>query len=58
MVWNWLMNDLSYRVPLIERLISAPPIEVIRNGKLLRRNMRREYLTEEELMGHATLTSP
>lgn len=55
MVWNWLMNDLSYRVPLIERLISAPPIEVIRNGKLLRRNMRREYLTEEELMGHLRL---
>ena len=41
---------MSYRFPAIERQFSAPPIEVIRDGKLLRRNMRREYLTEEELM--------
>jgi len=52
MAWDWVMNALSYRVPAIERLVSAPPIQVIRRGKLLRRNMRREYLTEDELMGH------
>lgn len=50
MAWDYAVNVLSYRVPAIERLFSAPPIEVIRDGKLLRRNMRREYLTEEELM--------
>jgi uncharacterized membrane protein YcaP (DUF421 family) len=32
--------------------VSAPSIEVVRNGKLLRRNMRHEYLTEAELMSH------
>jgi uncharacterized membrane protein YcaP (DUF421 family) len=52
MAWNWLVNALSYHVPAIERLTSAPPIEVIRDGQLLRRNMRREYLTEEELLSH------
>jgi uncharacterized membrane protein YcaP (DUF421 family) len=52
MGWNWLINDLSYRVPAIERLVSSPPMPVVRNGILLRRNMRREYLTEEELMSH------
>lgn len=52
MGWNWLINALSYRFPAIERLVSAKPIEVIKRGKLLRRNMRREYLTEEELIGH------
>lgn len=50
MGWNYLMNALSYRVPLIERLVSAPPLLVVQNGLLLRRNMRREFLTEEELM--------
>lgn len=49
MGWNVLINFLSYRVPLIERLVSAPPLQVVRNGQLLRRNMRREFLTEEEL---------
>lgn len=52
MSWNWVVNALSYRVPAIERLVSASPIEIIRRGKLLKRNMRREYLTEEELMSH------
>jgi uncharacterized membrane protein YcaP (DUF421 family) len=42
--------DLVFLV--IERLTSAPPLPVVRDGKLLRRNMRREFLTEEELMNH------
>jgi uncharacterized membrane protein YcaP (DUF421 family) len=52
MLWNWAINALSYHFPAIERIVSAPPTEVIRKGKFLRRNMRREYLTEEELMSH------
>lgn len=49
---NYLVNILSYHVPFIERLVSAPPLLIIRNGKLLRKNMRREYITEDELMDH------
>ena len=47
--WNYLLNLLSYHVPFIERLVSAPPLQIIKEGRLLKRNMRREYLTEEEL---------
>lgn len=50
MGWNYVINVLSFRVRFIERLVSAPAVEVVRDGQLLRRNMRREYLTEEELM--------
>lgn len=52
MFWNFLINYASYHSPLIERLVSAPKIQIIKKGRLLRRNMRREYLTEEELMDH------
>jgi uncharacterized membrane protein YcaP (DUF421 family) len=52
MAWNWLVNMLSFRIPALERLLASPPIAVIRRGRLLRRNMRREYLTEDELMSH------
>ncbi|MFA9201895.1 MAG: DUF421 domain-containing protein [Cypionkella sp.] len=52
MGWNWAVNRLSYRYPAIERLVSADAIEVIRDGQVLRRNMRREYLTHAELMAH------
>ncbi len=50
MVWDYVINLLSYRIPFLERLVSSPPLEVVRNGRLLRRNMRSEYLTEDELM--------
>lgn len=52
MACDYLVNALSYRLPFLERLVSAPPLQVIRDGKFLRRNMRREFLTEEELLSH------
>lgn len=48
---DYSVNALSYRFPAFERLMSAPPLPLVRDGKLLRRNMRREFVTEEELMG-------
>lgn len=50
MFWNYAVNSLSFHVPAVERLVSSPTIQVIRDGRLLRRAMRKEYLTEEELM--------
>lgn len=52
MGWNYLTNSLSYRFAFVEWLVSSPPLQVVRDGKFLRRNMRSEFLTEEELMSH------
>lgn len=52
MALNYCINFLSYQFAFIEKLISYPPLLVVKNGKLLRRNMRREFLTEAELMDH------
>ncbi|WP_187261656.1 DUF421 domain-containing protein [Pontibacter beigongshangensis] len=52
MLCNYLVNVLSFYSPLVEKFVSAPPLQIIKDGKLLRRNMRREYLTEAELMDH------
>lgn len=48
--WNYLLNLLSFHIPFVERLISGSSVQIVRDGRLIRRNMRREYLTEEELM--------
>ena len=50
MGWNYLLNALSFHSALARRLLASPPLQVVRDGQLLRRNMRREYLTEDELM--------
>jgi uncharacterized membrane protein YcaP (DUF421 family) len=50
MGWNYLLNFSSFHVRLIEGLVSAPPLPVVQEGQLMRRNMWREFLTEEELL--------
>jgi len=50
MGWNYLFNVLSFHLPFIERLVSGSRLQIVRDGRLMRRNMRREYVTEEELM--------
>lgn len=47
--WNYTLDFLSYRIPAIERFTSPPRLLLIRDGKKLRRNMRRELITDEEL---------
>ena len=48
--WSYAFDWLNYRFPWFSRLTEPPPLPLIKNGKLLLRNMRRELITEEELM--------
>lgn len=44
---QWAIRACQARGP-----VASPPLPVIRNGQLLRRNMRREFITENELMSY------
>lgn len=48
--WDYALDWLSYRSPLIQRLVRPAPLLLVKNGRMLRRNMREEMITEEELM--------
>jgi uncharacterized membrane protein YcaP (DUF421 family) len=48
--WNWLLDMAAFRFPAVRRLIEPKPMPLVRNGKLLRRNLRREMISAEELM--------
>lgn len=50
--WSYAFDWLSFKFPWFSRLIEPPPLPLIQDGKLLRRNMRKELITEQELMGH------
>ncbi len=47
--WAFTLDWLGFRFPVIGRLVSPPPLPLIEDGRLNRRNMRRELITEEEL---------
>ena len=48
-IWNLFLNWISFRFKMFERLLSPPPLPLIKNGKMNRRNMRQEYITEDEM---------
>lgn len=50
MALNFLLNWASYHSRRVERLLSSPPVPIIRDGEMMKRQMRSEYLTETELM--------
>jgi uncharacterized membrane protein YcaP (DUF421 family) len=48
--WNWLLDMVAYRFQSVRRLIEARPLPLVRDGKLMRRNLRHEMITVDELM--------
>ncbi len=49
--WNYALDWLSYKSEWFERLIEPAPLPLVKNGRLLRRNMRHELISEGELIG-------
>lgn len=48
--WNWAMDVASWRFRAVRRIVEPAPLVLVRRGRLLHRNMRREYITTPELM--------
>jgi uncharacterized membrane protein YcaP (DUF421 family) len=48
--WNYFLDWLAFRYEWVERLLEPRPLPVVRNGRMQRRNMRMELLTDDELM--------
>jgi uncharacterized membrane protein YcaP (DUF421 family) len=49
--WNVLIDWLSYMSPAVRNLLEPKELPLVRDGRLLRHNMRRELISEAELMG-------
>lgn len=49
MFWSYGLQWLAYRFPRLEVLLTSSRVKLIENGKMLRKNMRRELVTEDEL---------
>jgi uncharacterized membrane protein YcaP (DUF421 family) len=53
--WSFITDVLANRVPALRRLVYSAPVEVVRNGEILARNLRREFMTDEELRAQLRL---
>jgi uncharacterized membrane protein YcaP (DUF421 family) len=48
--WNYALDWLTLRSKTIENLTYPPPVPLYRNQRMDRRNMRKEFVTEAQLM--------
>jgi len=49
LAWGYVLDLLEYRFPVLRRLFRDRQTKLIENGRILRQNLRREMITEEEL---------
>lgn len=47
--WTVFTDWLAFRFQWAQRFLEPPPLPLIRDGKILRRNLRAEFLAESEL---------
>src|SRR3954462_2504539 len=55
--WSMAFDVLGERIPALRGLLRSDPVEVIHDGKILARNLRREFMTEDELDAQLRLQS-
>lgn len=48
--WSYLFDVLEYKFPGLHRMLREDETSLIRDGQVLWRNLRREWVTKDELM--------
>lgn len=49
--WSYVLDWIGYRFPRFRHLIHPSALPLVKDGQLMRRNMRKELISEEELRG-------
>lgn len=53
--WNLALDWLAFRFVAVRRVIEPQPVHLVKNGRVIRRNMRKVLLTDDELMSQLRL---
>jgi len=48
--WEYFLDWLGWKFPPVRRILHPGSLILVKNGQLVERNMRKEMLTEEELL--------
>ncbi len=48
--WNWLFDWAAFRFEWMRRFLAAKPLQLVIDGKMQRRNLRKEMISQDELM--------
>lgn len=48
--WDYLIDWLGFKSAIMSRVLEPQPLMLVKNGRILRRNMEKEMITEDELI--------
>lgn len=48
--WSQAINWLGFRLPWFQRMLRPPAMPLMRDGRVLQKNLARELITEDELL--------
>ncbi len=48
--WSVTVDWLAYRFPRLGKLLEASPLALVENGRINRRHLREEFMSDDELM--------
>ncbi len=48
--WNVAIDWVTFRSPYLEKLLLNTKLLLVQDGRMLRRNMRREFITDEDIL--------
>jgi uncharacterized membrane protein YcaP (DUF421 family) len=51
-IWNFVIDWLEFHVPALARILRPSPLLLIKDGRVLRRHLRQELITMDELLSH------
>ena len=50
--WNLVFDRLAFYFPAFRKFATPATLCLVKDGRMLKRNMRREFITDDELWGH------
>ncbi|HEV8509210.1 MAG TPA: YetF domain-containing protein [Gemmatimonadales bacterium] len=50
-LWDYALDWLAFRSRTVHRLLHPAPLPLVKDGKILRRNLKAELLTVDDLLG-------
>lgn len=50
--WDYALDWMGFQSPLISKVLDPQPVLLVKDGKMIKRNMAAQLLTEDELMSN------
>ena len=47
--WNYVLDWASVRWPAVHKLTEPPPLQLVKDGQMLMKNLRKQFLTRSDL---------